>query len=284
MNTLSTIEILNPYFDPLIDALCADPQLVFQLVKKELTPLAIARANSPEISFASWNAEFLWQAKAKHFIETYTEIISKHHLLALQEVSVQGISLLSKTTGYNYVASQPNSRGQAVGFLVHPRFTINSIVEYSELVAVYGISNLRPALRIDLIDKQSNKALSVITVHLKSMLGGISHTSIIRHEQLNRLMIALSDSTSPTLIVGDFNCFLDKSDDISPLLNNRFVLANKTNHTSTQICGGRLDGLFYRNLSTNFKPRHYKLHDFWRNGLIGRSLSDHGLLTWTLAH
>jgi exonuclease III len=282
MNTIYEIERINPYSNLWLETIWADPQLALELVKKELLPLNPALPNSTNISFGSWNTEYLWQAKAKHFIETYAEIASKHHVLALQEVSWPGLAIIAQHTGYNYIVSQPNSRGQAVGFLIHPRFTIKSHCEYSQLMGVYGISNLRPALRVDLIDKQSDMSLSIITVHLKSMLGGVLHTSPIRLEQLKRLMIALENSPTPTLIAGDFNCFLDTSDDINPLLNNGFSMVNRNNHTVTQSSGGRLDGLFYRNLAAQFKPKHYGIRNFWLNNVLGRSISDHGLLTWSL--
>ncbi len=282
MNTIFEIATTLPTFDPWRESIWADPRLTLELIKNELTPQNIALPESAEIFLGSWNTEYLWQAKAEHFIETYALIAAKHHLLALQEVSPSGLLAIGLATGYNHVVSQPNSRGQAVGFLIHPRFDIKQVYEYTALAEVYGIPNLRPALRVDLTDKQSQMPLSIVNVHLKSMIGGLSRTSLVRTEQINRLLLALENSENPTIIAGDFNCFLDTSCDISALLNSGFSLANKKNHTSTQSSGGRLDGLFYKNLKADFKPKHYRVHNFWRHSVLGRSLSDHGLLTWTL--
>jgi len=274
--------IIEPCLFSQPETIWADPSLVLAMIKEQLADLNRVSSNDSGIILACWNAEYLWQAKADHFFDTYQEIISRHHLLAMQEVSPRGLALLGQASGYNHIVSQPNNRGQAVGFLIHPRFAVSNIVEYTQLTKVYGIYNLRPALRVDLIDSRSNTALSVITLHLKSMLGGLPSTSPIRIKQLHELMAALADNQYPTIIAGDFNCLLDTSADIDPLLNNGYQLANKNNHTSTQCGGGRLDGLFHKNLSAQLRPKHYNIRNFWRSSLAGRSLSDHGLLTWQL--
>lgn len=268
--------------DPLITSVWSDAAVVLPLVKNHLKHLAPVNALDQKIVFGSWNMEYMWQAKAQHYLDVYKEIISRHHILAVQEATARGLSTIGKACGYNCFSSQPNSRGQAVGFLIHPRFTVSSVCEYPQLINVYGIFDLRPALRLDIIDQQSKLSLSIITLHLKSMRGGLAFTSRVRKRQLEQLSIALGDNQSPTIIAGDFNCFLDLSDDLDPLYKVGYKLNNPNNHTSTQSSGGRLDGLVYKNLPPMIRPGAYNIGDFWRGSPAGHSLSDHGLLSWKL--
>ncbi len=260
----------------------SDSKEVLALVQNDLSGLDTVSSTDSHITLASWNTEYLWQAKANYFIDTYAEIISKHHILALQEVSQWGLAVLSQSSDYQYIVSESNNRGQALGFLIHPRLTVTAIHEYSELTNILGAPNLRPALRVDLLDTKSGLTLSVVTVHLKSMIGGLEFTGRIRQEQIKQLIWALDNIKTPILIMGDFNCFLDKSFDTARLFNNGFRIANRTNHVSTQCFGGRLDGLFYRDFPSNGTPKHYSVRNFWQHNSAGRSLSDHGLLTWKL--
>ena len=260
----------------------AEPNIVLSMVKRRLINLPQAQINDLAFRIGSWNMEYMWQAKAEHFLDTYREIISRHHILAAQEVTPPALATIAKTCNYNFAASQPNSRGQAVGLLIHPRLLIQNIYEYPQLTNICGVPDLRPALRADLFDCQSQLTFSIVTVHLKSMLGHMPFTSHVRRQQLRQLVISLADNKNPTIILGDFNCFLDTSGDIDCLLTDGYRLTNPHNHTSTQSCGGRLDGLFHKNLPPGFKPGSYNIRDFWRSSLSGRSLSDHGLLTWKM--
>jgi hypothetical protein len=281
MTTLFLEKTITSYFD--YQTVWADSNSVLATVNQQLINLPLANINDQHITLGSWNAEYLWQAKANHFMSSYQQIVKRHHILALQEVSIAGLSIIGSACDYNHVVSSVNSRGQAVGFLIHPRFHITNIHEYSELTGVFGIHDLRPALQIDVFDPQSKITLSIITIHLKSMLGGLAFTSCVRKKQPDNLVMAMGKRKSPTIILGDFNCFLDAAADINPLFNDGFNIANPHNHTSTQLSGGRLDGLFYKNLPEGIAARHYSIRNFWRASLAGRSLSDHGLLTWKLA-
>ncbi len=282
MTTLILKKTIESHFEYEQSSVWASSNSVLATVNQQLINLPLANLNDQHITLGSWNTEYLWQAKANYFKSSYKQIIKRHHILALQEVSSAGLSTIASVCDYNYFVSSPNSRGQAVGFLAHPRLKITNIHEYSELLDVYGIHDLRPAMQIDVFDPQTQITLSVITIHLKSMLGGLSFTSLVRKKQLQNLIVAISNKNHPTIILGDFNCFLDVSTDIEPLFNNGFNIANPNNHTSTQLAGGRLDGLFYKNLPDLIAIKRYNIRNFWRASLAGRSLSDHGLLTWRL--
>jgi hypothetical protein len=279
---MSTVLLASNLLPLQTDSIWSNPESVLSFVKEHIDHLPAAKADDPLLRLGSWNMEYMFQAKAKHFLETYREVTGRHHLLAVQEVTTKGLSTIAQASSYNFCTSQGNSRGQAVGFLIHPRLQINKITEYTQLINAYGIPDLRPALRVDLFDHQTQLKLSVITLHLKSMRGGLRFTSLVRKRQLQQLMIASAENINPTIIAGDFNCFLDISDDIDCLVANGYQLINPHNHTSTQASGGRLDGLFLKNLPTGLKLGKYAVHNFWRSSLLGKSLSDHGLLTWQL--
>ncbi len=291
MNSISQFSLYEPLvitesppifvLDRQIKSAWSNTQTVLSVVRKRLARLPLVDAIDQKIALGSWNMEYMWQAKAKHYLDVYKEIVLRHHILAVQEATARGLATIGTACGYNYFSSQQNSRGQAVGFLVHPRFIINAVYEYPQLMQVYGIHDLRPALRLDIIDQQSKLPLSIISLHLKSMRGGIAFTGRVRQKQLEQLVIALGDNQNPTIIAGDFNCFMDLSDDLDALLSAGYRLNNPHNHTSTQSCGGRLDGLLYKNLPEKMKPGNYNIRNFWRS-LAGKSLSDHGLLTWKL--
>jgi hypothetical protein len=261
----------------------ADPNATFKIVNQKLIGLNPVSFADQDLRLGTWNAEYLNINKAEHFLASYRQIVIRHHLLALQEIDFSGINFMANLCNYNFCISSANSRGQAVGFLIHPRFLVTNTVEYPEITNIFGIHDLRPALRIDLFDRQTKIDLSIITVHLKSMLGGLPRTGPVRKKQLQNLVNTLKDLRNESMILGDFNCFLDSSHDIDPLLNDGFILANPGNHTSTQSHGGRLDGLLHKGFSANLALKNYNIRNFWRTDFAGRSLSDHGLLTWKLA-
>lgn len=260
----------------------SDPQSTLTIVNKLLARLSYANETSHCIKLGSFNAEYLWQTKALHYMASYKEIGARHHLLALQEVSPTAISLIGSALQYKQFVSSSNNRGQSVGFLVHPRLMVINVIEHSQLTNIFNIPNLRPALQLDIFDPLSNTTFSVINVHLKSMIGGLPFTSMVRQIQLDNLTKALAKIENPTIVLGDFNCLLDLTQDISVLTSQSFILANTYDHTSTQNKGGRLDGLFYKNLPPYLAPRDYTISSFWRQNAAGRSLSDHSLLTWKL--
>jgi endonuclease/exonuclease/phosphatase family metal-dependent hydrolase len=260
--------------------LWASPDTVQAVVEEHLQLLQPATNSDRCLKIASWNAEYLWQHKAAYFLRSYETILEKHHIIALQEISSAALSLISQQTGYSYVVSSSNTRGQAVGFLIHPRLTILSCREHSELTDIYHVRDLRPALEIEVFDSLLGN-LTFITVHLKSMLREPLFTRAVRKKQLEKLLATLNQTKQNLMVLGDFNCWLGYTDNISSLTTNGFLLANPHNKQATQMEGARLDGLFYKNL-TNLSVNDYCLSNFWQNP-SGKSLSDHGLLSWTLS-
>jgi hypothetical protein len=259
-----------------------DPSLAFREVIRELRGLEIAERNSRTLSLGAWNMEFLNSAKAEYFLDSYKEIVLRHHLLGVEEVNHPGLAAIGKACGYGYFISAPNSRGQAVGFLVHPRLRVASCIEYTEVARIYGIPDLRPALRLDLHDRTTDVRFSAVVVHLKSMCGGVQATSAVRHQQMIQLARCIGTVEEIAILLGDFNCFLGETNDTMPLVTDGYRLLNPWDRSATHHLGGRLDGLFSKNLPPTVKLGSYNIRNFWRNKLIGCALSDHGLLTWKM--
>jgi hypothetical protein len=254
-------------------------ELILPEVMQRLNGLDKAEPAGSTLTLGAWNMEFLNRLKAEYFLQPYTEIVLRHHLIAVEEVDDQGLGVLGEACGYDQFISTPNSRGQAVGFLVHKRLRVLNCLEYGELTGVMGVPDLRPALRLDLQDEITGEQLSATVVHLKSMRGGILPTSLVRYQQLLKLAQRLYGAPNLSLIMGDFNCFLDHTCDTKPLEASGYTLLNRWDRSATHHFGGRLDGLFYANLPASLRLGNYNIRNFWRSTLIGCSLSDHGLLT-----
>ncbi len=253
-----------------------DANTVATEVTRSMANMPMA-TNSGNLVLGEWNMEFLDSSKAKYFSKTYAQIVPRHHLLFCEEVDSNGLDTLAQAFGYTSYCSVANTRGQAVGFLVHPRLkVIGQPKSYDNLANVQGIPDLRPAFRLDLEDTVTGVKFSAVVVHLKSMRGGPSVTSKVRYQQMQYLASDLGSNFSG-IISGDFNTFLDNTNDTSPLVNLGFKLVNPTDHTTTQSMGGRLDGFFHLGLTSALG--RYQVRPFFKNPLITRGLSDHGLLT-----
>ncbi len=259
-----------------------DAKKVASEIRLQLSSLAKATDTTNALLIGAWNMLFLDPFKANYFLDTYKEILTCHHLLAVEEVNFQALSIIGRACGYGYFTSTANSRGQAVGFLLHPRLEVIRRVEYPQITGIYDIPDLRPALQLDLYDNVARKRFSVVVVHLKSMRGGEGITGMVRFRQLQKLMEIIGETGEPTLVLGDFNCRLNSTSNTSPLTANGFALFDAEDETSTQAMGGRLDGVFHKNLPPSFRLGDYSVHRFWSSSIIGSTLSDHALLTWKM--
>ena len=256
-----------------------DAKVVASEVQKSVAGMPMAEAKG-DLILGEWNMEFLTGDKAEYFTDTYKHIIPRHHLMFVEEANADGLAKIAKDNGYNFEVSRDNSRGQAVGFLVHPRLKVLGTSTYEEIANVDNIPDLRPAFRVDLQDTATGEKFSAVTVHLKSMRGGPEATAPVRTEQAQRLANVLGTDFSG-IVAGDWNTFLDKSHELDPLIKAGFKVLNPTDGTSTQSMGGRLDGFLYKNLQgTMSNP---EVRPFFKNPLITRGLSDHGLLTTHLS-
>ncbi len=255
-----------------------DAKVVASEVGKSMESMPIAKPTG-DLVLGEWNMEFLTGDKAQYFSDTYKHIVPRHHLMFVEETNVDGLARVAKDNGYNYEVSRDNSRGQAVGFLVHPRLKVLGTHTYEEVANVHNIPDLRPAFRVDLLDTASGEKFSAVTVHLKSMRGGPEATAPVRTEQA-RILAASLGKDFRGIVAGDWNTFLDKTRELDPLLNAGFKIANPGDTTSTQSMGGRLDGFLYKGIP--WLMSNPEVRPFFQNPRITRGLSDHGLLSTTL--
>ncbi len=253
----------------------ANPQTILAEVKRVLNGVPKA-GNTGNVIIGEWNMEFLDVTKANYFKDTYLELIPLHHVLMCIEVSKDGLDRLANITGYKAYCSVENNRGQAVGFLIHPRMkVIGTPTSYDDVAKVQGLANLRPAYRLDLEDTVTGDKFSVVVVHLKSMRGGPKVTSPVRYQQCQKIATALG-SAFKGVVGGDWNTFLDNTTDTDPLTQAGWKLIHPNDKTATQSMGSRLDGFFRLTLTGLGR---LKVRNFWKNTKIGRNLSDHGVLT-----
>lgn len=254
----------------------ASPQVVLAEVQKAFAGVSAVGHNGPLV-FGEFNAEFGNASKANFYATSYAEIVKRHHLLFCEEVDFNFLQTVGKANSYGYFCCKANSRGQAVGFLVHPRLrVIGQPTEYSQVANVQGIPDLRPAYRLDLEDKTTGYKFSVVVVHLKSMRGGPKVTAPVRYQQC-QIIAQVLGSSKEIILAGDFNTFLNNTTDTQPLTQAGFKLVFPGDNTSTQSMGGRLDGFFTYQLTA--KLGFYQIRNWWKNKKLGRSLSDHGLLS-----
>lgn len=255
-----------------------DAGVVASEVAKSVQGMPMATANG-NLILGEWNMEFLTGDKAAYFKDSYKQIVPRHHLMFVEEANADGLARIAQDNGYNFEISRDNSRGQAVGFLVHPRLKVLGTSTYEEIANVNNIPDLRPAFRVDLQDTATGEKFSAVTVHLKSMRGGPEQTAPVRTEQAQRLANVLGSDFSG-IIAGDWNTFLNNSKELKPLTDAGFKIANPGDTTSTQAMGGRLDGFLYKNIP--WMMSNPEVRPFFQNPKITRGLSDHGLLTTTL--
>lgn len=247
----------------------------------------IADGDRGVIYVGAINLQFNNYEKWQYFAETDSEVLRRFHLLAIEETDFAGLKAMATAVGYEYACGQTNSRGQAVGFAVHPRLKILRMFEYRELTDIQGIPDLRSAVRLDLEDSKPSAngipfAFTAVVVHLKSMLGGAYATAPLRRQQLKKLVKAMGIMNEFVIVLGDFNCFLNRTTDTEPLIENGYKLLNPGNNTSTHEFGGRLDGLFYKNMPLRVKLGSYRVWQFFKNPLIDNSWTDHALLSWKM--
>lgn len=253
----------------------ASPQVVHQEVSAALAGLSLVNYQG-NLVVGEFNAEFGNASKATLFAAAYAELVKRHHLIFFEEIDHGFLQTLGSANGYGWRVSTANTRNQAVGFLVHPRLDIINMEEWVEVGNVQGVPDLRPAFALELKDKTTGFVFWAVVVHLKSMRGGPVVTAPVRYQQCALLAKRIAGRTN-VLLGGDWNTFLNNTQDTLPLTQAGAKLVFPGDTASTQSMGGRLDGFFAYQLKV--KVGRYQVRNFWRNRKLGRTLSDHGLLT-----
>lgn len=225
-----------------------NPQVVLAEVQRLLANVPLVGNEGPAV-LDELNFEFLEASKAKYFIDSYKEIIPRAHIHFCVEVAAAGLNVLSAAMpDYTAYTSAENTRGQAVGFLVHKRFkVIGKPISYDDVATVQGIPDLRPAFRLDLEDTVTGDKFSVVVVHLKSMRGGPATTAPVRYQQCVIIAKKLGKSFVG-VVAGDWNTLIGKTTDCDPLIQAGFSLVDPGDSRATHIMGGRLDAFFQLNV------------------------------------
>jgi hypothetical protein len=243
--------------------------VVSQLV--ECTPHA---ADTGQLLMAAHNVQFGNIEKALLYHRAYEYMFSRAHLIFLEEVDPDFCRAAAGAIDYKWYASRVNSRGQGLGFLLHPRLeVIGPPVTLESIADVHHIPDLRPGFMLHLKDTHSGVQLDALAVHLKSMRGG-PYTHGVRYAQTTALAKLVSDH--PTIVGGDWNFFLNQHErEMAPLQHAGFQLVDPESNLPTQEFGGRLDGFMTRNMPCTFS--NCETFNFWQC-LPNRSFSDHGML------
>lgn len=229
------------------------------------------------------NALYGNREKAQQHLPVYREFVRRHHLLAWQEVDQQFLELIADASeDYAAYWTEPNSRGQAIGFTVHKRLQVTGTTIFTEMQNIGDIPDLRPALCLDLKDRTTGLNMTALVVHFKSNHGGAVASRDIRYQQAKAQGEAMQRSDKFTICLGDFNQILEVASDTDPLLSQGFRLVPRYDQASTHASGDRMDGMFVKNIPPGVKITRYKVRNFWRNNLVGCAFSDHGLLTWNI--
>jgi hypothetical protein len=254
-----------------------NPQVVLAEVQKAFGNVPFV-GNTGPIVLGEQNVEFGNASKANYYAAAYTEVVKRHHLLFIEEADFNFLQTVGKANGYGYFCSQQNSRGQAVGFLVHPRLRKIDLQEWHEIERVQGVPDLRSALVLTLEDTVTKFRFTAIVVHLKSMRGGPAVTDPIRYQQCQILAQKLQAAGLTNVVLGgDWNFFVNTGTCAQPLTQIGAKLVYPNDATSTQAMGGRLDAFYTYQLAC--KLGAYKVRNWWKIKVLGRSFADHGLLS-----
>jgi hypothetical protein len=258
------------------------PDVIYAEVLRSLSP-AKASASDRTLAIATHNAFYGNKEKAQSLLPVYREFVTRHHLLAWQEVDQNFLEQVAATSkDYRAYITDANSRGQAIGFTVHRRLEVVKTVIYNQLQNIMGVPDLRPALRLDLCDTNTGLRTTAIVIHYKSDHGGGLRARPVRHQQAKAQIEATQIRDEFVICLGDYNQYLGVSADTDPLLADGYSLHPRYDRTSTHANGGRIDGMFVKNVPSNVKITRYKVLRFWRNDKIGCILSDHALVSWKL--
>jgi len=257
--------------------------VVYSEVMRSLESVKVASDETNVLTVGSHNAAYGNRAKAELLMPVYREFVTRHHLLAWQEVDPEFVeSLAAAGEHYSWYCTVPNSRGQAVGFTLHKRLEVMKETTYTELQNINKVSDLRAALRLDLKDRTTGLEMIAVVVHYKSGYGGARATSQVRRQQSKIQARVMRIQNEFAICLGDYNHHLDLAKDADGLVNDGFSLFPPHNRASTHSSGDRIDGMFVKNVPANVKIASYQVRNFWRNSKIGCGLSDHGLLSWKI--
>ena len=264
---------------------CPNPEVVASEVKTYYVGVPYAGITG-DLAISAWNMLNADNSKVDFYAKAIKEIILHFHIICLEEVSPEAVGKIASQTGYESHASYANSRGQAVGILTYPgRLEVLGSGMYTDIADVQGIPDLRPALWVTVRDKVTDVVFTIVVVHLKSMRGGVEATSIVRREQIEKLVRDIGPDFVG-IIGGDFNFPVNNPNfkEAEPFYQAGFTLVAKGDTRMTQSLGSRLDAFFFKGFPVKTEKAQmeigcYEVRPYFLNRNITRQFSDHATIS-----
>ncbi|MBS1984995.1 MAG: hypothetical protein JST16_12570 [Bdellovibrionales bacterium] len=222
------------------------------------------------------NFEFGDPQKAKYFEDSYRLIVERSHIIFASEVDPGFLQhLATLAPGYSSYCCKPNTRNQAVGFVVHNRLKVIKVTSHDAVANVQGVPDLRPAYELEVEDTATGARRKYIVVHLKSMRGGPQVSGVVRRNQCKIIAHVLNGETVEIVLAGDWNTFGDKTTDLDPLKQAGFAIVDPSDTRGTHTMGGRLDFYVQRGMDAKIVGKPDVLDTNRLPGLPVRAITDH---------
>ncbi len=255
------------------------PALMDQVISELIAVAGLQEADhNGNIVIAIQNCEFLTKEKALFYLPSWSRIFKNAHVIIMVEVDPEGLAVVADAIGYAHYCCKPNSRGQAVGLMVHPRLAATGSSKiFDKVASVKGIPDLRPVLYQMLADVVSDFKTAAAAAHLKAMRPNEQKSSPVRKLQAEEVGKAIEEQGGePAIFGGDLNCPLDRTHDLDALFESGGVLVEPDDTTATHQMGSRLDGFVLFNFKHTVSG--YNVVQWFSDSRIGRALTDHAFV------
>lgn len=213
----------------------------------------LTKKDSSAFTVATWNIRKFTGVAAERLAPGIEQVVDRMDFMGIQESTWAGQNKLVETFNLEQWSVQGNNRFQRCGAVWQPTRLkkIKWVHQIDDIKVIDGVPGMAPGLRpaqlITMMDQKSGFIFNVVIVHLKSMLGGRELTSKVRHHQLRKLAKALDKLKAegklygPIVILGDFNCPIDRALEIWPLIEAGYWLVEPDNDNPTHTYSERFD-------------------------------------------
>lgn len=244
-----------------------------------------------------FNALFGTYKKAMLFFQSYMRIFMCLDFIYLSEITKGFVGMLSEKLGFVGLCGRMNSRHQAVGILINPLYW--EVIAWWEIFEtaddIQGIQDLRPHIVALVRNRLTGKYELKVSLHLKSMMGGVEFTAKIRFQQnlrliehlhtklLSKLIELVGEQTAQGLVnnlimtlAGDWNCKGPNRPEMKPIHDDGFAHLFPGDNAATHMMGGQLDFPMGKNIEG--EPHDVQHVAFYDD--LQRTFSDHKLKFW----
>jgi hypothetical protein len=246
-----------------------------------------AASNPTTVPIVWLNCELLDAAKGTTLHQVFSNIMARSALTAMAEANADGVARAVNDSCYDFFAATPNWRGQGCVIAWHKDvWEPVRKYEHGETAAIDGVVGLRMTAEVVLLHKFTGLPVRFLASHFKSLRGGWEKTADVRFAQTANLLSAINqEPVLPTIAPGDYNCYLYRlraaaDKDLSPFLREGWsLLGGFDDRQPTHLFGGRLDGIFYKWLSSGMCIDDYKRIPIYAAAL---EVTDHAAVMGTL--